>query len=91
MIDGTVIRYADQIAEFVPESKEHPNGINILFQQHIRKDGVREYWTGRPSEALQEKIYNERDRELSEKEWPLIPKDNQVRELIYHDLAKKKK
>lgn len=91
VIDGTVIRYADQIAEFVPESKEHPNGINILFQQHIRKDGVREYWTGRPSEALQEKIYNERDRELSEKEWPLIPKDNQVRELIYHDLAKKKK
>ena len=105
VINGTVIRYADEIAEFVPISKEHPNGVNILFKQHITKKGVREFWTGAPSEALQEKLYNERDAVLQCKpfedswrktgtpkgvEWPIIPKDEKIREQLYHFDAKKK-
>lgn len=101
VINGTVIRYADEICEFVPESKEHPNGTNILFKQHIRKDGVREYWTGAPSEKLQTKLYNERDSELKcakfqkewlktgtpkNVEWPIIPKEHKVKEILYKDL-----
>lgn len=86
VIGGRVLRYADEIAEFVPVSKEHPEGTNVLFSQHITKDGVREFWTGRPSEGLQRKLYDERDHELTEKEWPLIPKNKKHREILYKDL-----
>lgn len=99
VFNGTVIRYADEIAEFVPISKEHPNGINVLFHQHITQEGVREYWTGKPTEMLQQKLYNERDKVLQCKpfqkewiktgtpksvEWPTISKDHMLTEPIYH-------
>lgn len=83
IINGHVIRYADEIAEFVPISKEHPNGINVLLSQHITKQGVREYWSGSPSPLLQQKLYNERDKELTQDEWRTIPKKNKIREKIY--------
>lgn len=99
VINGKVIRYADEISEFVPISKEHPNGINVLFQQHIRKDGIREYWTGKPSEALQQKLYTERDYPLKcepiekewlktgapkDVEWPIISRKHKLHEHIYN-------
>lgn len=83
VFNGHVIRYCDEIAEFVPRSKEHPDGTNILFKQHITHTGVREFWTGCPSADLQDKIYQERDAKLSEKEWPLYPKERIIREQIY--------
>lgn len=86
VINGRVIRYIDEIAEFVPKDDKHPDGINVLMHQHITKHGVREIWTGRPSEGLQEKIYNERDVKLSETEWPLYPKGHGYSELIYPEL-----
>lgn len=73
-INGRIIRYIDEIAEFVPLD-ENPRGVNVLFKQHITSTGIREYWTGAPSADLQEKIYNERDRELSEEEWPIYKMD----------------
>lgn len=81
VFNGHVIRYCDEIAEFVPRSV-NSTGTNILFKQHIRHDGIREFWTGRPSADLQEKIYLERDKELTKEEWPLIPK-NTVREKLF--------
>lgn len=81
-INGRIIRYIDEIAEFVPLD-ESPTGTNILFKQHITADGIREYWTGAPSAALQEKIYNERDKELTSTEWPIYPAGEKIRERIY--------
>ena len=82
VIDGKVFRYADEVAEFVP-TDINPNGTNVLLKQHLRNDGVREYWTGEPSDMLQEKLYNERDKQLTHDEWPLITKDHIVRQQLY--------
>ena len=73
-INGHIIRYIDEIAEFVPLDV-NPRGVNVLFKQHITATGIREYWTGSPSPDLQAKIYDERDRELSEEEWPVYKMD----------------
>lgn len=88
VINGKVLRYMDELAEFVPQSKKHPDGVNVLFSQHITKDGIREFWTGEPSKMLQRKLYNERDHALSEQEWPHIPESNPRREILYPDLYK---
>lgn len=72
VVKGHVFRYLDEIAEFVPVDEQHPEGINVLFSQHLTSKGVREYWTGRPSQALQEKFYRENDVMLDEKHWPEI-------------------
>lgn len=81
--NGSVIRYIDEIAEFVPVSDKHPNGINVLFHQHVSAKGVREVWTGRPSEYLQDKIYSERDSYLSEQEWKEYPKEEMLKDRIF--------
>ena len=81
--NGTVIRYIDEIAEFVPVSKEHPNGINVLLHQHVSANGMREVWTGRPTQYLQDKIYSERDQYLSESEWKEIPKDKMLKDRLF--------
>ena len=88
VINGKVLRYMDELAEFVPQSKKHPDGVNVLFSQHITKDGIREFWTGEPSKMLQRKLYNERDHALSEQEWPHIPESKPRREILYPDLYK---
>jgi len=95
VINGHVFRYADEIAEFTPLSKAHPDGTNVLLKQHLRNDGIREYWTGAPTASLQEKLYNERDKKLICKpmttemrkqgtpknvEWPIIPRDHMIRQ-----------
>lgn len=97
VINGHVFRYADEIAEFTPLSKAHPEGTNVLLKQHLRNDGIREYWTGAPTASLQEKLYNERDKTLICKpmtaemrkqgtpkniEWPIIPRDHMIRQKI---------
>ena len=84
VIDGHVYRYADEIAEFVPRSKEHPLGVNVLLHQHLRQDGVREIWTGRPTKDLQRRIYNETDHTLTEDLWPQLgDEDHPLQEQLY--------
>ncbi len=102
-INGNVIRYADEIAEFVPVSKKYPLGTNILFKQHVDHNGYRTYWTGKPSKKLQEKLYNERDYELrcvsfkesylrtglpKGAEWVVIPPKHKIKEHTYKNLGK---
>lgn len=98
VINGKVFRYADEISEFTPITPENPNGINILLKQHLRKDGIREYWTGAPTKALQQKFYDERDKILvckpltpewrkngtpKEIEWPIIPEKHKIRQRLF--------
>lgn len=83
---GRVVRYIDDIAEFVPISKEHPDGVNTLFHQHIDQAGFRTYWTQAPTKKLQQKIIEQRDVPISKKEWHVTGEDHKKQELIDKDL-----
>lgn len=85
---GYVIRYIDDISEFVPVSEKYPTGTNVLFHQHIDQRGVRTYYTNKPSKKLQRKLMEERDFPLSIKEWPIYDKEHPVKEIIYPELYK---
>lgn len=85
---GYKIRYIDQIAEYVPISKEHPQGINVLFEQHVFEDGTRMYWTNKPTKEFQEKCFKHSSHRISKKWWPIYPKEHPVKELKYKDVNK---
>lgn len=84
--NGVVIRYIDEIAEYVPVSKKYPHGVNILFKQHINSAGIRTYYSNSPTAKLQRKFVNEQDRILSKHEWPVIPKSHPKKEIINREL-----
>lgn len=83
---GYVIRYIDEIAEFVPVSKKYPRGTNVLFHQHIDQRGIRTYYTQPPSAKLQRKLEEERDFKLQKSEWPIYDREHAQREIIDHEL-----
>ena len=62
---GRKIRFIDQIVEYTPETKNYPDGTNILFEQHIRNDGYREFWKGKPTQRLLDQIHRELDINLN--------------------------
>lgn len=83
---GYVIRYIDEIAEFVPVSEKYPRGINVLFHQHIDQRGIRTYYTQPPSAKLQKKLEEERDFKLQKSEWQIYDQEHAQQEIIDHDL-----
>lgn len=90
-----IMRYVDEIAEFVPESSKYPDGINVLLKQHIGRDGMRSCWLGAPSEKLKDQIFRQTDinldkmrsdgRTMGEYLWPsdIYTKDNPLKEKVY--------
>lgn len=85
-INGRAIRYLDEIAEFLPVSKQYPKGVNVLFKQNINSAGVRTYHTGKPSKMLQELIFIASDHVLNEKLWPQYSAQHPMKDLVYPDL-----
>lgn len=77
---GRKLRYIDQIVEYVPRSEKYPDGINVLFQQHIDKDGYRTYWMNDATDKLKDHIYRELDEKL---QYPTIPKDSPKKEKVF--------
>lgn len=77
---GRKIRYIDQIVEYTPDKEHYPDGTNILFEQHIRNDGYREYWIGQPTERLTGQVYRESDIQLKVES---NSKDNLIAEKVY--------
>ena len=57
----------DELAEFVPRSKEHPNGINVLYTQRFDKNGVYHWKTFEPSPKILGLVKDELDFDL---QWP---------------------
>lgn len=67
VVNGRVFRFMDEMAEFVPRSKKHPNGINVLYEQRFDKNGVYHWKTDEPSPKLMKLCKDELDIDL---QWP---------------------
>lgn len=65
ILNGHVFRYLDELAEFVPKSKEHPNGINVLFNQRIDENGFRHWESYEPTPKIIKLIADELDRNFT--------------------------
>lgn len=68
VVNGRVFRFLDELAEFVPRSEEHPNGINVLYTQRFDNNGIYHWETGKPSPKLLKLCKDELDFDL---EWPV--------------------
>ena len=67
VVNGRVFRFLDELAEFVPRSKEHPEGINVLYTQRFDKNGIYHWETHEPSPKILKLVKDELDFDL---EWP---------------------
>lgn len=66
VVNGRVFRFLDELAEFVPRSEEHPDGINVLYEQRFDKDGIYHWKTYEPSPKILKLVRDELDLKL---EW----------------------
>lgn len=72
IVNGKVFRYLDELAEFVPKSDEHPNGINVLFEQRLDKNGRYHWHTYEPTKKIKRLVKDELDIDMDEDmSWPV--------------------
>ena len=67
IVNGRVFRFLDELSEFVPRSKEHPNGINVLYAQRFDQNGIYHEETHEPSPKILKLVKDELDYDL---QWP---------------------
>lgn len=67
IVNGRVFRFLDELSEFVPRSKEHPNGINVLYTQRFDQNGIYHEETHAPSPKILKLVKDELDYDL---QWP---------------------
>lgn len=87
--DGKVFRYMDQLCEFVPGSKEYPEGVNVLFEQSVNADGTRNWETHAPTEKTNKLVRDELNAKF---EFPIksiqgevIPKYTKLERLSFEE------
>ena len=67
IVNGRVFRFVDELSEFVPRSKAHPNGINMLYEQRLSEDGIFYWKTHEQTSKLTKLVRDELDFDLK---WP---------------------
>lgn len=75
IINGHVLRYLDELAEFVPRSDESPDGVHVLYKANVTKKGIRRYKTYEPTAKFAELIFDETDEKLY---YPIVSEEDQL-------------